>query len=364
MRLFIFSVFFLVSTISKGSDHFTENQKEIEDTLRKNQLLAYPIIFYLPETRWGFGAAGLFNFRFKNESANSNPSQVQFATSLTQNKQIILTFPFELYFNENIWKIKGEISYYKYLYKFYGIGVDSKYSDIEFFQARYPRIRLDILKRFDKVFTGIRFRFDDLNIIEKGELLSSGPHTGKNGGASSGLGFLVQWDTRDYIYNPSKGLYMESEVFFNGQFVGSDFNYQRYSLDLSGYFRIADDHTAALQLYNASIQGDPIFYDMLFFGSPKILRGYQDRRFKDKNILVLQSEYRFPLYRRLQGVTFLSFGTVADEYRKLYTNPYKYSYGAGLRFVLNKKDRIRLRLDYGLTKDEGGAMYLTVNEAF
>ena len=81
-------------------------------------------------------------------------------------------------------------------------------------------------------------------------------------------------------------------------------------------------------------------------------------------MLVLQTEYRFPIYKRLQGVTFVSSGSVSDQYLDLFSNHYKWSYGAGLRFVLNKKDRIRLRLDYGLTTNEGGAFYITVNEAF
>lgn len=345
-----------------ASVNFKHNSSE--DTIKRNQLLAYPIVFFLPETKWGFGAAGLYNFRFKNESKDSNPSQIQFAASYTQNKQIILTFPFELYFNENIWKLKGEIAFYKYSYKYYGVGIHSKENDKEFFLARYPRVKADFLKRFDKTFVGVRFRYDNMSIIEKGNLLESSGNTGKDGGVNTGVGFITQWDIRDFIYNPSKGTYLEAELYFSGKFIGSDFNYQRFALDVSRYFRIANNHTMAVQLYNATIQGDPIFYEMLFFGSPRLLRGYQDRRFIDKNILVSQYEYRFPLYKRIQGVSFLSFGTVAASYAALYSNPYKYSYGAGLRFVLNKKDRIRLRLDYGQSKDEGGSMYLTINEAF
>ena len=364
MKYIPFVLFIVLCFPNFGYSQTNSGQITDEDSIKKNQLLAYPIVFFLPETRWGFGAAGLFNFRFKNESDQSNPSQVQFAASLTQNKQIILTFPFELYLNENEWKLKGEIAYYKYLYKFYGIGIDSKADDKEFFQARYPRIKADILRRFDKVFVGLRMRFDNMSIVEKGSLLESGRFTGKDGGINSGAGIIAQWDTRDFIYNPTKGFFLETELYFSGNFSGSDFNYQRYALDVSRYFYISNNHTLALQFYNATIQGDPIFYEMLFFGSPRLMRGYQDRRFKDRNMLVAQSEYRFPIYKRIQGVTFLSLGTVAEKYNELYTNPYKYSYGAGLRFVLNKKDRIRLRLDYGISKDEGSAMYLTVNEAF
>jgi len=66
----------------------------------------------------------------------------------------------------------------------------------------------------------------------------------------------------------------------------------------------------------------------------------------------------------VQGVSFLSGGTVAASYSEIFENDYKISFGAGLRIVLNKKDRVRLRLDYGRTINEGGAIYITINDAF
>lgn len=355
-------LFFIGSSLHIFGRHSINN---ISDTTKiKNQFLGYPVLFYLPETRLGYGAAGFYNFRFKNESSLSNPSQVQFVVSFTQNKQVILTFPFELYLKENLWKIKGEISYYKYLYKFYGVGIESKASDKEFFSAQYPRVRTDLLRRFNQVFAGIRLRFDNMNVTKKDSLLNNGDYKGISGGIISGIGFVAQWDTRNFIYNPTKGFYLESELFFSGNFTGSDFNYQRFTLDFAKYVRIAEDHTLATQINTATILGEPIFYELLYFGSPKLMRGYQDRRFIDKNILILQTEYRFPIYKRLQGVAFMSAGTVANKYQELFSNPYKFSYGAGLRFILNKKDRVRLRIDYGQTINEGGAFYVTVNEAF
>lgn len=339
--------------------------KILSDTVKiKNQLIAYPVVFYLPETRWGFGGAGLYNFRFKGESQKSNPSQFQFAVSYTQNKQVLITFPFELYLKENTWKFKGDINYFEYLYKFYGTGIDALESDKEFFFAKYPRIRLDILRRYKSFFAGVRFRFDRMKITESGTKLSNGNYTGSQGGDIGGLGFLCQWDKRDYIYNPSKGFYLETEIFINDRWAGSDFSYRRFSLDFAKYTKLAENHTLALQVINSHNIGDPIFYDLVFFGSPKIMRGYQDRRFLDRNMLVFQSEYRFPIFKRISGVTFLSSGTVADRYAALFSNQYKFSYGAGLRFTINKKDRVRLRLDYGLTPIEGGAFYLTINDAF
>lgn len=337
------------------------------DTLTtKSQFLGYPIAFYLPETRWGFGAAGFYNFRFRGESASSNPSQFQFSVNYTQNKQIIFTIPFELYINENRWKAKGEISYFRYVYNFYGIGTTARFEDRETFTATYPRFRVDLLRRFNKVFTGLRFRQDRMKITNQkiGGLLQNSMITGNDGGIISGFGAVFQWDTRNFLYNPTKGFFIDMEWFANGPYTGSDFSYRRMSLDAATYIKLAENHTVAVQCSTATLSGDPIFYDMLYFGSPRVMRGIQDRRFKDRNLMVWQTEYRFPIYRRLQGVSFFSTGTVAPTYSQLFNNTWKISYGAGLRIILNKADRVRLRLDYGLTPREGGAFYATIHDAF
>ncbi len=360
---YLITILGLIITIHQGFG-FSE---PIADTIKaKNQVLVYPIVFFLPETGWGFGGAGLYNFRFSDESADSNPSQIQFTLSVTQKKQFLFTIPFEIYRNQNLWKFKGELSYYRYLYNFYGIGIDSKFEDRETFNADYPRFRVDVLRWYNKMFLGLRLRYDNVHLFGKKEngLLEKSILKGTDGGTSLGVGFVAQLDTRNYIYNPTQGFFGEAEIFVNDQFIFSDFKYIRYSLDLSKYTKIGEKKTLALQIFTAAITGNPFFYDLLYFGSPKLMRGFQDRRFKDKNIFVFQSEYRFPLYKRLEGGTFLSTGSVADQYKELFSNEYKIVYGAGLRFTLNQKDRIRLRVDYGRTAKEGGNFYITINDAF
>jgi outer membrane protein assembly factor BamA len=337
-----------------------------DTTKIKNQFLAYPVVFYLPETRWGFGAAGLYNFRFRSESAESNPSQIQLIASYTQNKQLIFVMPFELYRKYNTWKIKGELTYFRYQFNAYGIGFDTKAENKEIYRANAPRVRIDVLKRYKKTFLGMRFAFDRFSMdeIKTNGILEQQSPVGLNGGINAGIGLLAHSDERNFIFNPTKGHYVEMESFFSNKITGSDFNFFKLFVNASKYIKLSENHTLVGNINTVFTQGKPPFFDMPFFGTPRIMRGYQDRRFMDKNMLVLQAEYRFPLYKRLHGVGFISTGTVGKSYASLFTNPYQLAHGAGLRFIINKKDRVRLRLDYGLTPSEGGAFYLTINDAF
>lgn len=343
------------------------NNALFSDTIKiKNQFLAYPVVFYLPETRWGFGAAGLYNFRFTDESSTSNPSQVQLIASYTQNRQLIFVMPFELYRNSNIWKIKGELTYFRYQFNAYGVGFDSKEENKEIYKANAPRIRIDVLKRYKKTFLGMRFAFDKFSIdeIKTDGILQRQSPVGLNGGINAGLGILAHNDERDFIFNPTKGHYIELESFFSNKIVGSEFSFFKLLVNASKYIKLGEHHTIVGNINSVFIEGEPPFFDMPYFGTPRLMRGFQDRRFIDKNMLVIQTEYRFPLYKRLQGVGFLATGTVGNSYASLFSNPYQLSYGAGLRFIINKKDRVRIRLDYGMTQSEGGAFYLTINDAF
>jgi hypothetical protein len=282
------------------------------------------------------------------------------------NKQLLLLLPFELYRKNNLYKLKGEISYFRYQFNYYGIGMGSLFSDREPFKVNLPRLKFDFLRRFGKTFLGLRMAYDDFAIKEIGQggVLKSDDPTGIDGGKMIGLGFLLQNDHRDFLFNSTKGHYFEVEYFNANKGFGSDFNYQRLLLNAVKYLSILEDHSLVLNLNTVGILGNAPFYDLAFFGSPKIMRGYQDRRFLDKNMLVAQAEYRFPIYKRFGGVSFMSVGSVAPKYVDLLNLNYRLAFGAGLRFTLNKSDRVRMRLDYGLTPKEGGAFYLTVNEVF
>jgi hypothetical protein len=74
-------------------------------------------------------------------------------------------------------------------------------------------------------------------------------------------------------------------------------------------------------------------------------------------------EYRFPIISRFGGVVFGSTGTVAPNLEDAFTSPYKNSGGIGLRYIINKRDGVRIRADYGIS-NEGGVFTFTIKEAF
>ncbi len=93
------------------------------------------------------------------------------------------------------------------------------------------------------------------------------------------------------------------------------------------------------------------------------MRGYYRGRFRDKNMIVLQMEYRVPILRKLGMVGFLGFGDVADKVDNFVLNNFKYSAGFGFRYLLNPQEKINVRLDFGFCNESFG-VYIAVSEAF
>ena len=82
------------------------------------------------------------------------------------------------------------------------------------------------------------------------------------------------------------------------------------------------------------------------------------------NLLVLQSEFRLPIFKRIGVVGFGSIGNVGNNFTEITNSEIKYSYGGGIRFALNKKEKLNLRIDYGLGKGKNNGLYFQIGEAF
>lgn len=333
---------------------------------RETSFMAIPLVYYTPETRWAFGLGGLMAFRFKNEPDTTLPSQVQLGFAYTLNKQLLLYLPFRLYWSNETYLAYGEVGYYKYNYYFYGIGNSGVSGPRELYDVVYPRLQLNFLRKVKgDWYLGGRYFIDDQRIFgyPRGGLLDSGNIPGKNGGISSGLGAVAIYDSRDVLFYPGKGVLAEIGFLNYSRIVGSDFNFSRFSLDVSAYYTLPWRHIVAGNFWSVFNFGDVPFTEMAQLGGAKKMRGFYQGRFRDKKLGLLQAEYRGPLFWRFAGVAFANWGMVAKDFDDFALRHSRFSYGAGLRFLMLKKEQVHIRIDYSQGID-GGAWYITVGEAF
>ena len=100
-------------------------------------------------------------------------------------------------------------------------------------------------------------------------------------------------------------------------------------------------------------------------GGADRMRGYYNGRYRDDHLMSLQAEYRVPVYKRFSAVGFAGVGDVTGRSSTISIRNMKYSYGGGLRFAVNKNEKLHIRLDYGFGKGKGNqGFYLQFGEAF
>ncbi|NOT36684.1 MAG: BamA/TamA family outer membrane protein [Saprospiraceae bacterium] len=333
--------------------------------MRKISVIGIPIVYYTPETRIGFGVAG--SVSFFNSGKNFHKSNVLFGLAYTQNKQISIYIPYNLYFQKNRYWIYGELGYYKYLYFFYGINNCSKSDEQENYTVQFPRVRVSALKKVrSNSYIGIRWVFDKYKYLqyESNKELIKGNITGAKDGTVSGFGFLYNYDSRDHIQYPGKGSLLESMLYAESPLTGSDFTYWKLSIEFNKYFPLHWKRSVlAMQAVGVYNVGDVPFHQMALLGGSKRLRGYIDGRYRNKQMELFQAEYRIPVFWRLKMALFTGIGAIHNNLENYIKGCFVYNYGTGIRLEVDKSQKLHLRLDYGFGKNESG-FYLTLGEAF
>jgi hypothetical protein len=89
-------------------------------------------------------------------------------------------------------------------------------------------------------------------------------------------------------------------------------------------------------------------------GTRATLRGFRNYRFRDRNALLLQAEYRIPLHRSIHSSVFVDSGQVAPRVPELFDNLHT-STGFSLSYV--RKGRALGRMDVGFGGGEGVQLF-------
>ena len=92
-------------------------------------------------------------------------------------------------------------------------------------------------------------------------------------------------------------------------------------------------------------------------GSRGTLRGFSDYRFRDRNLVLLQAEYRIPLWGPVDATVFADAGKVTSRRADLDLNDLKRNYGLSLSVM--RGPTTALRFEAGFGGGEGAHFHFT-----
>ena len=332
---------------------------------RRLGVLPVPTFGYAPETRWYVGAVSLFTYNPYQDSA-TRTSNAELELSFTQNRQIVISTEYSLFTRADRFFVTGDASYNKFPENFWGIGNHTLNEAEELYDSRRIDFRTSVLRQLrPRFYLGPRYQLQRMYGIKAvaGGLLAAGTVPGAGGSFVSGLGYSVAYDLRDNVLNPQRGPYLAfSQTFFTPAF-GSDHTFTRYDLDLRTYFQLPRKQLLALQATGLFNSGRPPFRMLALLGSETEMRGYYRGRFRDRQYLAAQAEYRVPLFWRLGAAAWGGYGQVAPNLHALDLWQLKPTYGLGLRFLIDRQENVNLRIDAAFGQRTTG-FYVSFGEAF
>jgi hypothetical protein len=118
---------------------------------------------------------------------------------------------------------------------------------------------------------------------------------------------------------------------------GAPFDFNRVEADVQQYISLYK-HRRVLALHGFASVSDPSgasevpFYMQRTLGGPDDLRGFRRFRFRDRNVLLLQAEYRWEIFTAVDGAIFYDAGKVASRLEDLDLRDLESDYGIGFRF--------------------------------
>jgi outer membrane protein assembly factor BamA len=358
LKIFAFFLFGLGIIYSQSLD---ENAK-----VSRDGFYPVPVLFYLPNTGYAFGAAFLYYNNPDSGNSNRFPDIVGGFGTYSTKKQVQGSIRVNRYFGDNDYRFDLDISYFRTPDEFWGIGPDPTTKVKEDVTYNQYRVKVDFISAVEKhFFIGPYYWFEKFSIAEyiPGGIIETGDLLGALGVTTSGAGVEFVLDYRDSLFFPTKGTYGDLKILSYQKFLGSDVNFFRFDFDGRHYLTVAKGKVLAFNTIYNGTAGDVPIQMLPKLGNHQMMRGYPMGKYLDKNLWASQVEYRRPLFWRIGASAFFSVGQVFPEIKKFTFKDLKIAGGLGLRYLLDRDEHLNVRLDVAYS-EEGTFVYFTIQEAF
>ena len=327
-----------------------------------------PVVGYAPETGWELGAAVAAFFPAGDAERRS---YMQVSGAWTTQRQWYVSLSSNLYLPRG-WFMLVRGGYRDYPDSWYGIGNDIKgHLAAERYASRRGTFTLQPQYRLPlhwSIGLHVHCLWEDIykrpEVGSPSSLPSSASPT-----VLWGLGPVVQYDTRDELYYPRRGLFFKAVGAYYGSESGSTARVGRISADLRQFVPLYKDLIFAWQFSgDVALGKDKPFQLLPTLGGQDLVRGVRRNMFRDDVALALQAELRIPVWSLLKATVFAGVGDVYNLADWRWAVP-KVGYGAGVRACFNKA-KIHLRFDVARSnvnpswRLDGWSFYFTCTEAF
>ena len=337
---------------------------EQADNSDQQRWAAFPVIASSKET--GLQLGGMLFYFFPVDQPGKQASSIDMIVFGTTKGQYVLQVAPNIFFDDGRYRLNAMVGRSIWQANYYGIGPDSP-GVAEKYKSSLLLGSLTLERRFSDAFV-----LDILGVYDKsrttvqsGGVLATGNVPGATDGTYNGMGVEGGYDTRDNTNAPTEGVVARYRYVNYTAGLGSDLAFSQQNWDFR-YFRKTDIVRESVLAVAGTVRrayGDVPFRYLSSPDGTFILRGIENGRYRDNDMLALQSELRAPIHGRFSGSVFAEAAKVAPTLGAMGASRLLTSIGVGFRYALNPSQRFNVRGDIAWV-DHGMGMIINVREAF
>jgi len=353
------------------------NQVDVLKEKKKNKpvfISALPAVGYSLQTGFAGIVTGNIAFYAKNVK-DPKISTISASITYSEYNQIIIPLYADILSKNGNWDLVSDNRYISYPSNIFGLGGPTDPNKNHTINFEQIKLHQTILRRvYKNLFLGAGFYYDqfwNIKVID--------PQTrrinvyiqqefGSTQTASGPVGKLI-FDSRKNQINATQGVYANATIRQSLKELGSNREWASLLLDARAYinFPKGSHNTLALWSFNwLTLAGTPNYLYLPSTGwddQYNTGRGYVQSRFRGKQMIYAEAEYRYRITRNglLGGVAFFNWQQFYGNIKPY--EPFLRGFGAGLRVRVNKKSGANICLDYGFGKGSQG-FYLNLGELF
>jgi len=330
-----------------------------------------PLVTIITEPAVGFGLGGGLMFVHRpeewapDESGRASPPSISgvFGGATENGTWMVGGGHRGVWENDTI-RYLGGVARFSAFLDFYGIRDDSPLKDrpIEMNFDGWALIQEIQFRLGDSdFFVGATYDLIDIDTGFKFPFLPPGIDQVQLSSRASGIGGVVEYDSRDNTFTPNRGLNVDLSYKQFAEAIGGDSDFSKASLHTRGWIDFdSEDVVLGLRLDIDSTAGATPLYQYSWIQQ----RGVPAFKHVGRVAVAAEVEPRISLDDRWGLVAFAGAGRVAGTFGGLRDADTVFALGAGFRYHLARKLGLWAGIDVARSSDQDNGLYITVGTAW
>jgi hypothetical protein len=174
-----------------------------------------------------------------------------------------------------------------------------------------------------------------------------------------GLAPTLSYDSRDNLFTPLNGTFVEATAGFFSPAFGGDGEFQRYSLTAMHFLPLHADVTMGARGDATISAGDVPFYMRPFIA----LRGAPVMRYQGDEVAQIEAELRWQCWKRFSLLGFAGYGAAWNDFTRVDNKLTVVTGGAGFRYEIARAYGLHMGVDLAFGPDTT-AIYVQFGSAW